>query len=114
MIGLTDPLNATKNEVELNRAIADRLAKVDCLLLLAGIDDTHRYWLEKEIRLARKLGKPIVAVQPWAPSKTSREVRTKASRIVEWNGLAIIRGIREVCAAEKPVANDVPSSKRRG
>lgn len=102
IIGLTDPLNAAKNEVPLNHAIADRLAKADCLLVLAGVDDTHRYWLEKEIRFAKKLGKPMVAVQPWAANKTSRELHAAAWRIVDWNGRAIVQGIREGCAREKP------------
>lgn len=55
---------------------------------------TYSKWINKEVRIAKELGKPIVAVQPWGAEKTSQVVKNNADMIVGWNSDSVVGAIR--------------------
>jgi hypothetical protein len=42
----------------------------------------YRHWIQKEIDIAKKLSKPIIAVKPWENTKIPVEVQICADEIV--------------------------------
>ena len=44
-------------------------------------------------KLARKLGKRIIAIEPWGAERTSQLVKDNADQIVKWQADSIVRAI---------------------
>lgn len=65
-----------------------------CVIILAGVYSTYSKWINIEIELARKMGKTIIAVEPWGSERTSAVVKNAADEIVRWNSDSIVRAIR--------------------
>ena len=65
-----------------------------CVIILAGVYSTYSKWINIEIELARKMGKKIIAVEPWGSERTSSVVKNAANEIVRWNSDSIVRAIR--------------------
>jgi len=66
------------------------------VIVLAGMYATYRDWIQKERRMAKEYGKPIVGVRPWGQERTSQVVQDNADRIVGWNANSVVGAIREV------------------
>ncbi len=94
-----DPLHTSGTDKELYEAILRQMQPCSVALILAGVYATYSKWIQKEIQIAQKeftTPKPIVAVEPWGSEKTSRIVKSNASRIVKWNTDSIVSAIREL------------------
>ena len=65
-----------------------------CVIILAGVYSTYSKWINIEIELARKMGKKIIAVEPWGSERTSTVAKNAADEIVRWNSDSIVRAIR--------------------
>lgn len=89
----SDPIHNANNEYALEQAIKAQIERASVIIILAGVYATYSKWINIEIRLAKKLGKKIIAVQPWGAEKTSLIVKNNADRIVGWNGSSIINAI---------------------
>lgn len=56
----------TKTDAELEEIIREKQIKPSSVVIvLAGLYSTHSDWIEKEVRIAEKEGKPILGVKPW-------------------------------------------------
>jgi hypothetical protein len=63
---------------------------------LAGVYSTYSKWINEEIVIAKKYGKPIIAIEPWASEKTSKTVKDNADKTVKWQSSSIIQAIKKV------------------
>ncbi|HZK61317.1 MAG TPA: TIR domain-containing protein, partial [Anaerovoracaceae bacterium] len=63
-----DPLE-TNSTKELEEALERQIKAASVVIVPAGMYASHREWIQKEIQIAKKLGKPIVAVRPWGSNK---------------------------------------------
>lgn len=63
------------------------------VLILAGVYASYSKWINVEIELAKKHGKRIIAIEPWAAEKTSKTVKDAAHSIVKWQGASIVKAI---------------------
>jgi cysteine synthase len=90
-----DPIHTNGTEKELREAIDAKVKGVSCVVIMAGIYSTHSKWIKKEIAMAIKYSKPIIAVQPWGSEKTSKIVKDNADAIVGWNGKSIVNAIKK-------------------
>ena len=90
-----DPIHNVGTDKELEEAIRNKIIHVNCVLILAGVYSTYSKWINKEIKIANELGKPIIAVQPWGAERTSQVVKDNAIEIVGWNSGSIVEAIRE-------------------
>ena len=50
--------------------------------------------INKEIEMAKKYNKPIIAVQPWGAERTSSIVKNAADVIVGWNAKSVANAVR--------------------
>ena len=65
-----------------------------CIIILAGVYATYSKWINKEIEMAKKYNKPIIAVQPWGAERTSSIVKNAADVIVGWNAKSVANAVR--------------------
>ncbi|MCY3921940.1 MAG: TIR domain-containing protein [Chloroflexi bacterium] len=88
-----DPADAG-SDAALTRALKRQVRPVNCVLILAGMYAAHRKWIQKEIDIAKEVGKPIVGIRPWGSQRTPIEVSSAAKEMVGWNTQSIVRAIR--------------------
>lgn len=90
-----DPIHTNGTDKQLQEAIDAKVKGVSCVVIMAGVYSTHSKWIKKEIRMAKKYKKPIIAIRPWGAINTSLEVMKNADEIVGWNGKSIINAIKK-------------------
>jgi len=91
-----DPIHTKGTDSELYDAIKNKIALVNCVVILAGVYSTYSKWIKNEIEISKKVfSKPIVAVEPWGSEKTSEIVKSNADVIVKWNSSSIVDAIRK-------------------
>lgn len=94
-----DPIHNVGTDRELTEAIHNQMLPTSAVLILAGVYASYSKWINIEIRLARMMLKPIIAVVPWGAEKISTPVKQAADMIVHWNTDSVVNAIREVCRA---------------
>lgn len=91
-----DPIHTNGTDKELYQAIEAKIKGVSCILILAGVYSTYSKWIQKEIEIAQKYEKTIIAIEPWASDRTSKVVKDAAHKIVKWQGKSIVDAIKEL------------------
>lgn len=86
------------NDTQLIAELIDRIQKVGLLIVPAGVYVTHSKWIQVEMTIARSLGVPILAVQPYGAQRTSVVAMQGASHTVNWNGNSIVTAVRSLHA----------------
>ena len=90
-----DPIHTTGSDYELKKAIEAQMRPASCLIVFAGVYSSYSKWINIEIDIAKRLGKRIIAVEPWGSNRTSAVVKMAADSIVGWNTNSIVHAIRE-------------------
>lgn len=80
-----NPIHFANNAQELYAAISAKISLCNAVIIPTGMYSTHSNWIAKEIRAAKALGKPILAVNPWAQERKSSVVIENSDRAVGWN-----------------------------
>lgn len=80
---------------ELEAELLDQIKPASVVIILAGMYVNNHYWIQKEIDIAKKLGKPILGVIPRGNERVP-ELVTEASNgdLIGWNTQSIIDAIR--------------------
>lgn len=89
-----DPVHTNGTDKELYDKIEAKVRGCSCVIILAGVYATYSKWINKEIEIAKKYNKPIIAVEPFASEKTSKVVRDAATVIVGWRASSIASAVR--------------------
>ena len=90
-----DPIHTSGSDRQLKQAIENKMRGTNCIIIMAGVYSTYSNWINKEIEIAKSYGKPIIAIEPWASSRTSAVVKNNANIIVKWQGSSIANAIRQ-------------------
>lgn len=88
-----DPIHTNGTDKQLSDAIEAKVKGCSCIIILAGVYATYSKWINKEIEMAKKYSKPIIAVQPWGAEHTSNVVKNAADVIVGWNAKSIANAV---------------------
>ena len=91
-----DPVHTNGYDWELENAIDAKIKGVSCVLILAGVYSSYSKWIKKEIEIANKYEKPIIAIEPWDAKNTSRIVKDNADEIVKWQASSLAKAIRKL------------------
>jgi hypothetical protein len=91
-----NPIHNANNDYQLENAIRNQIRPCSVVIILAWVYATYSKWIKKEIKIAKELWKPILAIQPWGAEKTSQIVKNNANKIVWWNWHTIISAIKEI------------------
>lgn len=89
-----DPIHTNGTDKELSEAIEAKVKGCSCVIILAGVYATYSKWINKEIEMAQKYNKPIIAVQPWGAERTSSVVKEAATVIVGWNAKSVADAVK--------------------
>lgn len=89
-----DPIHNAKYDWQLEEAIERQIRPCSVILIMAGKYATYSKWINKEIKIAKKLGKPIIAIKPWANEQVSSIVQLNADIVIGWNGASIVNEIK--------------------
>lgn len=89
-----DPVHNAPNVRLLEIAIEKQMRPVNCVLILAGVYSSYSKWIQREIQIANRLEKPIIAIEPFDSKRTSVIVKENANEIVRWNSNSIVSAIR--------------------
>lgn len=94
-----DPLtirNKTYYESELENKIEQQMRPCSVVLILAGVYSSYSESIDMEIKIANRLNKPIIAIEPYGSQRTSFVVKNNAKKVVSWNSSSIINAIKEL------------------
>lgn len=89
-----DPIHTNGTDKELEEALDAKIRGCSCVIILAGVYSTHSKWINKEIAIAKKYNKPIIAVEYWGAERTSTVVKNAADIIVRWNAKSVANAVR--------------------
>ncbi|MCQ2964943.1 MAG: TIR domain-containing protein [archaeon] len=95
-IPVHDPKD-TSTDSELEEKIDNNIRKSSLFIILSGmyVSQSNRKWINKELNIANKYGKNIIAVKPWGNEKMPLEVQKATDIIVNWNSNSLIESIKE-------------------
>lgn len=88
-----DPIHNCPYDWQLRAAIENQIRPASCVLILAGVYSTYSKWINIEIEIAKRLGKRIIAIEPWGAERTSAVVKDNANTVVGWNTNSIVSAI---------------------
>ena len=92
-----DPVHDAPTKQALYDAIKAKVRFCDVVIIMAGVYSTYSEWINKEIRIAKTdFNKPVLAIRPWANTRTSTVVQDAADEIVGWNTSSIVSAIRRL------------------
>jgi hypothetical protein len=104
------------SDADLLGQIRMRIARSDVVLAFTTLAATHSTWIREELRIARELGKPIIAITPNNARRRSQLVIDMADVHVEpWRVDSVINAIREAHRRRprQPTAQSVDTVSER-
>jgi hypothetical protein len=88
-----NPIVDANTDKELEAAIENKIRLCSAVLIMAGMYATYSKWINKEIEIARRMGKVIIAVKPFGAERISTVVRDAAHAECAWNTNSIVNAI---------------------
>ncbi|MBN5318976.1 TIR domain-containing protein [Serratia marcescens] len=88
-----NPIFGAKTDRELKAAIEAKMRLSSVVLIMAGVYSTYSKWINIEIEMAKRLGKPIIAIKPFGAERISTAVRAASHRECAWNTNSITQAI---------------------
>jgi len=91
-IDVDKPLDVNTSR-EIEEGIRRKMKGCSKVLVLAG-SYSKRYWIKKEVEIANKLNKEVIAVRPWGQNWVPKYLESKADRVVGFNSRAIMENLK--------------------
>lgn len=88
-----DPLDAN-NATKLKAALTEQIRHASAVIILSGMYANYSNWIDYEINEAIRMGKTIIAVEPWGQEKVPSKISECATITVGWNSSSLISAIR--------------------
>ena len=98
------PIHHTKSEVELFDVLRDLILPCDVFLVFAGMEASHSEWMENEVKIARTLRVPIIAVIPNGQVRRSAVAMEYANAHANWRGASLRNAILSQLTPERRAA----------
>lgn len=92
-----DPIHTNGSDQQLKEAIEAKIKGCSCVIIMAGVYSSYSKWINKEIEIAKKYNKPIIAVKYWGATRFSSVVMDAADKVVGWNSRSVANAIEELC-----------------
>lgn len=91
-----NPIYGAQTDAQLYVAIKAKILPCRNVIILAGVYSTYSKWINLEIRIAKELGKKIIAIEPWGAERTSQVVKNNADYIIPWRGDSLVKAIQAI------------------
>lgn len=92
----SNPITGARTDAQLYQAIENKVKACSVVIIMAGVYSTYSKWINKEIQIAKKLGKPILAVKPYGAANMSATVRSAADEVCNWSTESVVSAIRRL------------------
>ena len=89
-----NPIIGAQTDQQLEEAIEHKIRPCSAVLIMAGMYSTYSKWINKEIEIAKRMGKVIIAVKPFGAERISTVVRNAAHAECAWNTKSIVSAIQ--------------------
>jgi hypothetical protein len=86
-----DPLTGA-----LRQQFMDRIQLTNIVLVLSGMYANHSDWMQREIRIAKGMNKPILAVIPQGAERVPVDIQNIANEQVRWSTQSIVDAIKRL------------------
>lgn len=96
---IADP-DAKVRIAKLTALLKEQIRQASCVIVPAGMYVNSRFWIQKEIDLAKaafSIPKPIVGIRRRGQQRTPQELEDQADEMVNWNSNSLAEAIRRVC-----------------
>ena len=90
-----NPIVGAQTDKQLELAIENKIRPCSAVLIMAGMYSAYSKWINKEIEIARRMGKVIIAIKPFGAERISTVVRDAAHAECAWNTNSIVSAIRQ-------------------
>lgn len=87
--------------------IIDAMKEAEVLIVMSGMYDTQRQWIEFEIQAARAHNLPVILVEHFGPQEAPEALKSVAAQVVGWNSRSIEDAIRMQARADETKRFDV-------
>lgn len=88
-----DPIHDAPTDKELSERISERIVSSHVVLCPTGMYSAYSKWIGKELRLAKDLGTPLLAINPWAQERKSSIVLQYAADYVGWRSKPLLEKV---------------------
>lgn len=78
---------------QIERGIENKIKGCSKVLVLGG-EYANRYWIKKEIEIAKRMRKEVIAIRPWKKAGIPKNLYNKADRVVGFNSKTIIENLK--------------------
>ena len=92
-VPIHNPKEGTSDRA-LENALINQIKPTNVVIILSGMYVNHSKWIQKEIDIAKRFGKPIIGIRPRGNTLTPQAVQNAAIQIVGWNTDSIVSAIR--------------------
>lgn len=89
-----NPITGARTDAQLTAAIENKIRASSVVIIMAGVYSTYSKWINKEIEIAQRLGKPIIAITPFGADRISATVRDAANEVCGWQVESVVAAIR--------------------
>ncbi|MGH8387086.1 MAG: TIR domain-containing protein [Pseudomonas sp.] len=93
-----NPIVGARTDKQLIEALENKIRPCSAVLIMAGMYSTYSKWINKEIEIAKRMGKVIIAIKPFGAERISAVVRNAAHAECAWNTKSIVSAIRSQTA----------------
>lgn len=90
-----NPIIGAQTDKQLELAIENKIRPCSAVLIMAGMYSAYSKWINKEIEIAKRMGKVIIAIKPFGAERISTVVRDAAHAECAWNTNSIVSAIRQ-------------------
>ena len=90
-----NPIVGAQTDKQLELAIENKIRPCSAVLIMAGMYSAYSKWINKEIEIAKRMGKVIIAIKPFGAERISTVVRDAAHAECAWNTNSIVGAIRQ-------------------
>jgi MTH538 TIR-like domain (DUF1863) len=87
------------DSARLTAELHNQMRPAHIFVILSGMYVAHSEWIQYEINFARRIGRPILGIRPWASTVVPVAVQEGADEIVGWNSDSIVSAIRRIALA---------------
>jgi len=88
-----DP-NSDVGRRKLKKELDEQILPVNSVIVISGMYVAYRHWIQTEIDIATRYGKPIIGVRPWGQERIPQAVQAVADEMVGWNTDSIVSAVR--------------------
>lgn len=84
----------TSTDKELKIALEGQIRPTHIVIILAGMYANYSKWINIEMNIAKKMGKPMIGIRPYGGQRVPTQVSSEVNEIIAWNTESIVDAIR--------------------